>query len=215
MYTRAAAPRTCVRASRGSLFRSGVGIPRVSVVLAPRCSFVTLRAVTMFPAPLATSAVVPVAADDAPFFFFFTPQQCSKQTAAANTISTLSQWSCHGSHCSYLCSGFSEVPVVDTEFRYSLRLSRLKSHTHRFNFETDNNNKLACIVWETGRTLVHAKEKHACTWRRLRLGCKQYVKCLPPRYYVNFGWLQVALPSVLETTQSRTVCNTDKFSFST
>lgn len=63
-------------------------------------------------------------------FFLFTPsKQCSKQTAAANTISTLSQWSCHGSHCSYLCSGFSEVPVVDTEFRYSLRLCRQKSHT--------------------------------------------------------------------------------------
>lgn len=63
-------------------------------------------------------------------FFLFTPsKQCSKQTAAANTISTLSQWSCHGSHCSYLCSGFSEVPVVNTEFRYSLRLCRQKSHT--------------------------------------------------------------------------------------
>ena len=130
VYTRTAARRARVSAPRGSLFRSGVGIPRVSVVLAPRCSFVTLRAVTMFPAPLATSAAGPCRCWRRAFFFFlFTPQQCSKQTAAANTISTLSQWSCHGSHCSYLCSGFSEVPVIDTEFRYSLRLCRQKSHT--------------------------------------------------------------------------------------
>lgn len=159
VYTRTAAPRARVSAPRGSLFRSGVGIPRVSVVLAPRCSFVTLRAVTMFPAPLATSAAGPCRCWRRAFFSFLPPPN-----NAANKQPPLTRLArCHSGAVMALTVHI--YAPASLKYLWSIQNSATlcvcvgRSHTHRFNFETDNN-KLACIVRETGPTLVHAKKKH-------------------------------------------------------
>lgn len=159
VYTRTAAPRARVSAPRGSLFRSGVGIPRVSVVLAPRCSFVTLRAVTMFPAPLATSAAGPCRCWRRAFFSFLPPPN-----NAANKQPPLTRLArCHSGAVMALTVHI--YAPASLKYLWSIQNSATlcvcvgRSHTHRFNFETDNN-KLACIVRETGPTLVHAKKNH-------------------------------------------------------
>lgn len=159
LCTRGQPPHGRVSAPRGSLFRSGVGIPRVSVVLAPRCSFVTLRAVTMFPALLATSAAGPCRCWRRAFFSFLPPPN-----NAANKQPPLTRLArCHSGAVMALTVHI--YAPASLKYLWSIQNSATlcvcvgRSHTHRFNFETDNN-KLACIVRETGPTLVHAKKKH-------------------------------------------------------